>query len=159
MDITGEVYGKLLVLERSSSPSKVPCWECLCDCGLIKSVRQTHLRSGHTNSCGCLQRERLSEATRQHGYYGTPTYGSWFAMKQRCNNPNNNRYIYYGALGVTVDTNWNTFINFHNDMGDRPMGKTLDRIDPTGDYTKDNCRWATSVEQRNNRRMNLGEKY
>ena len=81
-----------------------------------------------------------------------PTYKSWQCMKQRCNNPNFPKYEIYGGRGITYDPTWESFINFFNDMGPRPEGKTLDRLDNNGNYEKSNCRWATGTEQRINQR-------
>ena len=88
-----------------------------------------------------------------HGYSGSRTYSSWSHMLDRCGNPNSDRYPYYGALGVTVHPPWRvSFVAFLADMGPRPKGMTLDRIDPAGDYTPANTRWATKVVQANNKR-------
>lgn len=94
---------------------------------------------------------------KRHGHAGTkrsPTYNTWRAMRQRCQNPNHDKYSYYGARGITVHDDWNTFDNFLKDMGERPRGKTLDRIDPDKSYGPDNCRWATKKQQANNKRAN-----
>lgn len=87
-----------------------------------------------------------------HGWYGTPTYASWAAMIQRCKNPNRTNYAWYGGRGVKVCAAWESFEGFLRDMGERPVGYTLDRIDPDGHYTLRNCRWATRLEQSRNRR-------
>lgn len=91
---------------------------------------------------------RKPMATRK----GTKTYNSWLGMKQRCNNPKHHKYPAYGGRGIYHDWRWSDFENFLSDMGERPEGKTLDRYpDKNGNYFKDNCRWATSIEQNNNR--------
>ena len=91
---------------------------------------------------------------QKHGYWQTRTYHTWEQMKQRCLNPKATRYPTYGAVGVTVCERWMIFTNFLEDMGERPEGKTLDRINPYGNYEPDNCRWATYKEQVHNRRRN-----
>lgn len=91
----------------------------------------------------------------RHGHRGgkrTPTYNSWRAMIYRCTYPNHPRYADYGGRGVKVCERWRSFTNFLADMGERPLGMTLDRINPHGDYTPDNARWATLLQQRWNRR-------
>lgn len=92
----------------------------------------------------------------KHGYYRTPTYSSWQHMKDRCNNPNNTHYNYYGGRGIKVCKRWldseKGFINFLEDMGERPQGLTLDRIDVNGNYDPSNCKWATRKKQRINQR-------
>lgn len=95
-----------------------------------------------------------------HGMGGSPTNRSWTAMKARCNNPNRKAYKNYGGRGIKVCDRWNkSFLNFLEDMGERPEGKTLDRIDNDGDYEPDNCRWATRQEQRENTRNTRLIKY
>ena len=99
--------------------------------------------------------ERKSKAATTHGKTNTGTYTTWKCMIERCYNPNKDNYKWYGGRGVEVCENWHTFENFYQDMGDRPQGLTLDRINPEGNYEKENCRWATSSEQGKNKRKKL----
>lgn len=157
-DLTSKQFGRLIVLGRSPTHSiktKEVVWDCLCSCGKQTQVRSYSLRCGDTKSCGCYGLEQLdSTASRKHGFHQTPTYHSWEKMKSRCNNPNNPSYLRYGGLGVSYDPRWETFDNFIQDMGIRPEGLSLDRIDPFGNYGPSNCRWATWKEQANNQRRN-----
>jgi len=97
----------------------------------------------------------------RHGYgnASSPTYRTWAAMKRRCDNPNVSNYRYYGGRGIAYDPAWAYFKNFLHDMGERPLDASLDRIDPNGNYCKDNCRWATLREQQlNTRTLKLDER-
>lgn len=162
-DLTGLRFSRLYVQGKTSRPPKIKSqkiyYRCLCDCGKETVVMSSDLRSGHTRSCGCLQAERTSTANLKHGHsMGTgknsPTYRSWFAMKSRCTNPNNIGYEDYGGRGITVCDRWLEFVNFLEDMGEKPKGKSLDRIDNDGNYEPGNCRWADNITQANNTRKN-----
>lgn len=103
-------------------------------------------------SCGCLQREQVTARATKHNGYRTPEYLIWNSMRQRCDNPNNPAFHYYGGRGIRYQESWKLFKNFIEDMGARPSPDlSLDRIDPDGPYSKDNCRWATRLQQNQNR--------
>lgn len=152
---------------------------CQCECGTITPPKSYYkIKKGVTKSCGCLSKESfLNNPWFAKGHSGhkitrekkkrikknkpprTSTYYSWASMRKRCNNPKDVNYKYYGAKGVTVCDRWNitdglgqAFKNFVQDLGERPKGKTLDRINPYGNYEPSNCRWATPIEQARNKR-------
>lgn len=134
-------------------------WECICDCGNMCNVLSSNLRSGHTKSCGCLNRERSRDRKYKHGMYGTGVYSSWQAMIQRCANPNNPFYHRYGGRGIKICDRWLSFENFYADMGDSTSGYQIDRIDNDGDYEPTNCRWSTPKENTRNRSSNIEVTY
>ena len=147
MDITGQKFCRLTAIEVVEKPGKY-VYLCRCDCGAERQVEKRHLLSGHTRSCGCLQKEAVSDAALKHGKITCPEYGVWKQMRQRCQNPKHNAYAWYGAKGITVCDAWQKFENFFRDMGARPYPKaTLDRIDGTKGYRPGNVRWATRQEQ------------
>lgn len=151
ISLIGKTFGRLTVLDRAgSSKNGHSIWLCLCECGVTANVLGTNLRTGHTTSCGCYN----TEVVTKHNQYGSLTYQSWKGMIQRCINPKSSKYKDYGGRGITVCSKWmESFISFVNDMGIRP-GKqfTIDRIDNDKGYYKNNCRWATRLQQNLNKR-------
>lgn len=161
-DLTGRQFGRLTVLRRTAENSKDgrPQWECQCVCGERVVLRGASLRTGNTRSCGCLQKESVGALRRTHGGSNTDEYETWLGMKKRCLNHAHHKYPEYGGRGIVVCDRWrNSFENFILDMGPKPSPQhSLDRIDNDGPYDKDNCRWATSIEQSRNRRQRRWKK-
>jgi len=166
LDITGQRFGRLVAIRKALPRRRRTFWRFQCDCGVEKEINCAHVKYGKIRSCGCLLDEVLhSEKHRQHcmeaakrprthGMSRTPVHAVWKTMHERCRNPNNHDYRWYGALGVRVCERWASFENFYADMGE-PNGLTLDRIDPRGNYEPENCRWATWDVQRVNKRANV----
>lgn len=153
IDRTGDRYERLVVIERVDNRSKRDTnarWFCRCDCGRGVVAYGQDLERGKVKSCGCLNADRIM----QHGFAGAHVYNVWQQMRQRCENPNAQRYDLYGGRGIRVSERWRRFENFIADMGQRPAGYSLDRIDVHGDYCKENCRWATTKQQANNKQRN-----
>lgn len=155
IDRTGEVYNYYTIISFDKRHKDQIFWNCQCKCGEIKSIPYNSLSSGNTKSCGCLQKELLKERMTTHGYTGSSEYSTWQHMVGRCNNPKEAGYEMYGEVGITVCNEWLKFENFIKDMGDKPTAEhTIDRIDGTKGYYKENCRWASKIEQNNNLKSN-----
>lgn len=151
LKLSGMRFGNLLVIEESGKKNRSITWRCKCDCGNEVIAIGGNLKAGVKKSCGCLLIKGAADRVRTHGMSSTPIYKLWCSMVKRCSNQNDKDYSNYGGRGIKVSTNWLSFENFYKDMGDRPQGLTLDRIDTNSSYCKDNCRWATPKEQNGNK--------
>lgn len=166
IDRTGERRGKMVAIRpvkhELSSGRAMPAWYCLCDCGNAKTVLTVNWTKDKHRSCGCDKSRRISAHHR--GDTKRPEYKVWTQMRQRCHSEYAPNYRFYGAKGVTVCDRWRFgedgktgFQCFMEDMGDRPEGMTLDRIDPLEGYGPDNCRWSSWAEQAKNKREHHSE--
>jgi len=153
INIEGQSFSRLTVLSRADNRGGQSMWNCLCECGNTKVVESYGLRKGKTRSCGCLSREVAVKSNTTHGMCGTSIYGTWASMLERCSNTSAKAYKNYGGRGISVCPEWYEFELFYADMGDRPTPKhQIDRIDNNAGYSKENCHWATSIENLRNQR-------
>lgn len=172
-NLTGCRFGRLTVIRYTGERvDGNAVWECVCDCGGVKKTTAKNLLSGGTKSCGCLQKEKASKVARtindrlmqsketehpsyKHGESRTRLYGIWLHMNDRCRNKNNTAYSHYGGRGISVCEEWS---NSYETFRDWALANgyddslSIDRIDPNGNYTPGNCRWATKSQQSSNRR-------
>lgn len=160
-DISGLVFGKVTVLSYAGNNKHgAAVWNCSCSCGRTKEIVGFHLRNGRTRSCGCLVKETSSRVNLHHGHtanmggHKSPTYRTWRSMINRCYREQEDSYRYYGGKGITVCSKWReSFSAFLEDMGERPDGRTIDRIRSEENYEPGNCRWSDAKTQASNKGM------
>ena len=153
VDLTGQRFGRLIVVDRAENSSHGNTrWNCKCDCGNNTIVWAMSLNAGRTKSCGCFQRDK--HITHSGSY--TKEWHVWVQIKQRCYNHVSSEYKNYGGRGIKVCDRWKfSFENFLEDVGKCPDGMSIERINNNGDYTPENCEWATSHIQHRNMRTNV----
>lgn len=152
-DYSGQTYGRLTAVRRVDGPRN--SWLFTCSCGGETITQIARVRFGMTQSCGCIAKERLKKRSVTHGHAVnrtvSPTLSSYRSAYARCYQPSAARYAQYGGRGIVMCERWKEdFQNFLDDMGPRPDGMTLDRIDPHGNYEPSNCRWASPLDQAGN---------
>jgi hypothetical protein len=168
-NVSGQKFDMLLAVEIIGKRGKANLWKCICDCGSETFAIVSQLTRGDRTSCGCKKKQKKSprpdlilrnKQNAKHAMSKSHTYKSWKSMKSRCYDKNDKDYPRWGGRGITVCDSWkNSFIEFYKDMGDRPNGHTIDRIDNNGNYELKNCRWAVPKVQSNNTRKNYYIEY
>lgn len=148
-------FGRLVVIGQEPSSRNRTMWLCRCDCGETTVAAANPLVAGKTKSCGCFRREVLSTSNLQHGHSGTRTHNIWRGILKRCETTTCAAYRHYGGRGIKVCDRWHSYENFLSDMGEAPIGASIEREDVDGDYEPSNCTWLHKGLQARNQRRTL----
>jgi hypothetical protein len=151
--LSGKQFGRLTVIKYSGrAKNNGSTWLCQCNCGKTKIIQAINLKSGNSQSCGCIKIEQSKARAKPHGLVRSPTYSSWANMLSRCFNPQKSDAPLYKDRGITVCPQWKSFDNFLADMGKKPKGCVIDRIDTNGNYEPSNCKWVSAQDSARNKR-------
>jgi hypothetical protein len=160
IDLSGQKFHRLKVVERGPNKGLQSAWYCICDCGNKTLTEGKNLRGSLVKSCGCLNQEMRKQRMITHGLSKTKTYKIWKSMNQRCENSNRKDFHIYGGRGIKVCERWkNSFENFLSDMGFCHKNLSIDRINNEKGYEPANCAWRSTKEQNNNTRSNIFIEY
>jgi hypothetical protein len=156
---TGKYFGRLYVL-GFEGVQEIGCntlWKVLCECGkiVIMSNQKLMIKGKYrVEACAVCGHKQGAVRRQTHNKSRTKMYHCYYIMMNRCRNPNVDSYPHYGGRGIKVCERWHSYENFYNDMGERPEGMSIERVDANGDYCPENCKWATNAEQQRNKTNN-----
>lgn len=158
VEMIGKIFGKWFVMDFAGKKHNSYQYLCRCECGTEKVLHGPSLRQGLTTQCHICGNRMKARKNITHGFGRHPLYKVWSSMKQRCNNPKSPAYHRYGGRGIKVCKRWEKFENFLKDMGQRPEGMTIERVNNDGDYCPQNCKWVTHKENCQNQERSLSKR-